>query len=491
VIYLTAHTEENLLPQAKVTMPFGYLFKPVKENDLHTAIEIALYRHTLEQALRESEKFSSSLLNNSPNPILVINSDSTIRYVNPALEGLTGFSSVELIGKQAPYPWCTEETQQHSDLDKNMSEGGQRIEELFQKKTGEQFLVEITYAPVKKNGELLYYIASWVNITERKIAEDAFERSQKDFRNLAENSSDTIIVTDIEGYVLFVNPAGLSLLDRKAEELLGELFGFPLITGKSTEIDIIRKDGAVRIGEMRVAETDWAGRRAYLIAIHDITERKRYEEKLQASLREKETLMREIHHRVKNNLQIISSLLNMQAMKATDEEVIESLLDSRGRIQTMSLIHTLLYQSENLEQVDMGVTLRKLVNFQLELYGKEAKEIASIVSAQGIILPISQAIPCGLIINELVSNALKHAFKGMGSGRIDVSMRADEDMITLSVKDNGVGIPEDVDIYAIGSLGLPLVRSLAEEQLHGKVKLNQEGGTEICIEFNKIMGNDT
>jgi len=146
----------------------------------------------------------------------------------------------------------------------------------------------------------------------------------------------------------------------------------------------------------------------------NITERKQAEEKIRASLREKEVLLREIHHRVKNNLQIISSLLNMQARKAKDKEVIESLLDSRSRIQTMSLIHTQLYQSENFEQVEMDITIRKLVSFILQIYAEAKTNITSMVTAEGITLSISQAIPCGLIVNELVSNAaLCHAFECM------------------------------------------------------------------------------
>jgi two-component sensor histidine kinase/DNA-binding response OmpR family regulator len=324
-------------------------------------------------------------------------------------------------------------------------------------------------------------------ITGHKQTEKTLEYNRRCFHNIVERSADGIIIVDKNGIVRFANSTAEAIFGHKAEELVGEMFGFPVMAKEFMEIDIIRSAGEMGIGEMRVVETEWDGESAYMISIRDITERKTYEEKLQASLREKETLMREIHHRVKNNLQIVSSLLNMQAMAATDEKVIEPLLDSRGRIQTMALIHTLLYQSENLERVDMGVTLRKLVNFQLEIYAKEKKAIATMVSAQWIILPIFQAIPCGLIINELVSNALKHAFKGMSEGKIDVSMRADGDRITLGVKDNGVGIPEDVDIYTTGSLGLPLVKSLAEEQLHGKLKLKQEGGTGICIEFNKIM----
>ncbi len=222
----------------------------------------------------------------------------------------------------------------------------------------------------------------------------------------------------------------------------------------------------------------------------NIVARKRAEEKIEASLREKEALLREIHHRVKNNLQIISSLLNMQARKAKDKKVIESLLDSRSRIQTMSLIHAQLYQSENLEQVKMGTTIPKLVSFLSQIYTQEKKNITSLVTAEGVILSISQAIPCGLIINELVSNALKHAFTGMTEGSIEISMRElAGDRIKLTVKDNGIGIPEELDIYKTDTLGLKIVRTLAEEQLKGKMELIRDKGTGFYVEFDKSITN--
>ena len=219
----------------------------------------------------------------------------------------------------------------------------------------------------------------------------------------------------------------------------------------------------------------------------EIGERTRAEDQIKASLKEKEVLLREIHHRVKNNLQIISSLLSMQARKAKDENVIMSLSDSGSRIHTMSLIHAQLYQSENLEQVEMGTAIRKLVSFLSQIYARDKKNITSVVTAEGIILSISQAIPCGLIINELVSNALKHAFKGMAEGSIEISMRElADDKIKLTVKDNGIGIPEELDIYKTDTLGLKLIRTLAEDQLKGKMELIRNEGTEIYVEFKSI-----
>ena len=156
----------------------------------------------------------------------------------------------------------------------------------------------------------------------------------------------------------------------------------------------------------------------------------------------------------------------------------------------MSLIHAQLYQSENLERIEMDVTIPKLVNFLFQIYAEAKKNITSVVTAEGVILSISQAIPCGLIINELVSNALKHAFTGMTEGRIEISIRdLAGDRIKLTVKDNGVGIPEELDIYKTDTLGLKIVRTLAEVQLKGKMGLIRDKGTEFYVQFDKSITN--
>jgi two-component sensor histidine kinase/CheY-like chemotaxis protein len=240
--------------------------------------------------------------------------------------------------------------------------------------------------------------------------------------------------------------------------------------------------------EIRVQERTAELAEANKLLRDEITERKRTEEKIQAALREKEELLREIHHRVKNNLQIISSLLDMQTLRIEDKKVVGALLDSRSRIQTMALIHTQLYQSENLEEVDMGNTIRKLVDELLQMYLKDETNISSVVTAEGIILPISQVIPLGLIINELVANALKHAFREMKKGCIEISIRElADDIIKLTVKDDGIGIPEDFDASNTKTLGLKLVRTLTEQQLKGKMALSRDGGTKFSIKYNKFI----
>jgi PAS domain S-box-containing protein len=219
--------------------------------------------------------------------------------------------------------------------------------------------------------------------------------------------------------------------------------------------------------------------------LHDITEHKRAEDQIKASLREKEVLLLEIHHRVKNNLQIVSSLLNMQARNAKDKDTIEILSESRDRIITMSLIHSQLYESKNLSEINMKGFMDKLLVQLLQISPVQDVKITPIVHTCDCSLPISIAVPVGLIVNELLSNASKHAFADRKEGEIEVSLTASEDgKINLTVSDDGVGLPPGFDIDESKTLGLRLVKILAEDQLQGNIEVTSDGGATFRIEFD-------
>jgi PAS domain S-box-containing protein len=219
IVYFSAYIDAERLQKTKGTEPFGYIIKPYDDSELRPTIEMALQRDELEKALRKSLEFRSDLLICSPNPIIVINPDSSVRYVNPALERLTGFSSAELIGCEAPYPWWTEETlrKTRSDLENAMRDGAQKLVEFFQKKNGERFRVEITAAPIMSGGELKYYLANWVDITERKKREEELEAHREHIKLI-----NKILRHDIINDLSVINSA-LRLYGRsKEEELLEE-----------------------------------------------------------------------------------------------------------------------------------------------------------------------------------------------------------------------------------------------------------------------------
>ena len=215
----------------------------------------------------------------------------------------------------------------------------------------------------------------------------------------------------------------------------------------------------------------------------EISERQRAEDQIKASLQEKDVLLREIHHRVKNNLQVIASLLNLQSRSITDEHVLEPLRESQNRIESMALIHQKLYDSDDLMVVDFAEYSRNLATHLLSSYGVSQVIALRVDSDAGISLAINSAIPCGLIINELVSNSLKYAFSAGQKGEIRIELRRKEDgRVTLTVADNGAGIPDEIDFRNTKSLGLRLVNILSG-QLEGTLELERIGGTKFELTF--------
>jgi two-component sensor histidine kinase len=202
-------------------------------------------------------------------------------------------------------------------------------------------------------------------------------------------------------------------------------------------------------------------------------------------LREKEILLKEIHHRVKNNLQVISSLLSLQSEKLQDQQAGQLFRDSQNRIRSMALIHEKLYQSHDLARIDIRGYIQSLSHFLMRSFAAEARSVDFQTQVDEIFLGIDQAVPCGLIINELVSNALKHAFPNHREGVVFIRLHKDgEGQIHLEVGDNGIGFPEGVDFQNTTSLGLQLVNSLVG-QLDGTITLNCTAGAIFLITFRE------
>jgi PAS domain S-box-containing protein len=215
----------------------------------------------------------------------------------------------------------------------------------------------------------------------------------------------------------------------------------------------------------------------------EIKERKKAEERIGISLKEKEALLREIHHRVKNNLQVISSLLDLQTGRLKDESSLDAFKESQNRVKSMSLIHEQLYQSQNLTKIDFDKYIKNLTINLLYLYGDNPDKISIKINARDVFLNIDKAIPCGLMINELVSNSLKHGFPGGKQGEIFINFRLDNDKrYTLTVNDNGIGFPEKFILQNTESLGLQLVNMLTQ-QLKGTIELDRNHGTTFTIKF--------
>ena len=339
--------------------------------------------------------------------------------------------------------------------------------------------------------------------SKHKRTEEALGESEGLLKAIIESTADGILVVDKENHVTHSNtkfaelwqiPEKLIKLkdDKKLLNYVIDQLEKPeaflskvreLYKSSKKDLDTLHfKDGQVfeRFSCPLIRNEEIAGR---VWSFRDITERNLAEEKIKASLEEKEVMLREIHHRVKNNMQIMSSLLRLQSGKIKDKKTLEIFKTSQSRIRSMAFIHESLYQSEDLARIDFSDYTRRVTTHLFSLYGARTAPINYKVEVKDVFLDINTAIPCGLIINELVTNSLKHAFPDDRRGEMLVKMRVDKrGKHTLIVKDTGIGFPERLGFRETETLGMQLVTDLVI-QIEGSIKLNREGGTTFTIVF--------
>jgi PAS domain S-box-containing protein len=239
------------------------------------------------------------------------------------------------------------------------------------------------------------------------------------------------------------------------------------------------------LGDVEWDEGDLALLRTVSEIIGNAFERNLAEEKLRSSLAEKEILLREVHHRVKNNLQVVSSLLDLSMLHSDNAHTRRILEDARSKVNTMALIHTHLYRDAELDRINIAKCLENLVE-QLSCIYSSSGSVDTVIQSSDVLLDINQAIPCALVLNELVSNAFKHAFMDRRGGTIEIAIGEERtDEVSVLLRDNGIGMPEGLDLDTAGSLGLTLVNNLVKNQLKGRVTMRRDGGTEYSIRFKK------
>lgn len=250
------------------------------------------------------------------------------------------------------------------------------------------------------------------------------------------------------------------------------------------DFEWLRKDGnRINVTMETAPIIDEDGNYSGAIAgVIDITERMRAEEKIKAALIEKEVLLKEVHHRVKNNLAVVSSLLSLQARNIEDDNIRKIFDESRSRIRSMALVHEDLYQSADLARVNFADYIRALARQLFIIYNIDPDRIQLQIDVENVTLGIDMAVPCGLLINELLTNSIKYAFPGDRSGEVHVGLYSENDKHVLSVSDNGVGLPQDLDWQETETLGLQLIKALSG-QIRGDVELDCSAGTAFRITF--------
>jgi PAS domain S-box-containing protein len=465
-------------------------------------------RKQAEEALRREKDFAESLIQTAQTIVLVLDTTGHIVRINPYMEEVSGRRLEEVQGKD----WFSTFLPKS---DRN------RMKELFLKaindiqtrgninpivtKDGREIDIE-WYDKTLKNeeGTVIGLLSTGQDITDRKQAEEIIQRSEEKFAKAFHSSPIlTAISTIEEGRFLDINGIFLQTLLFSREEVIGKtslelgLFANPLqrqairkITeengyAKNIEIQMVARNGQIINGLFSAEQLTVNNEKCWLTVMVDVTEQKQAEEMLKASLREKEILLNEIHHRVKNNMQVISSLLKLQASASGNPELTERLNESQSRIHAMALVHEKLYGSKDFTRIDLAGYVRTLSQELFQSHKINQWKIALVVQTDGeVYVDVNKAIPCGLILNELISNALKHAFPGGRQGDLQILLRESENTeIEIVVRDNGLGLPDNIDIHAPRSLGLDLVNGLVTKQLDGQIEVRRDKGTEFRIKF--------
>ena len=443
--------------------------------------------------------YLNSLFENSPEAIVLLDEHNRVIQANPEFYRLFGYSESEVEGQHIDMLVAGEEEYAEAVHFSEEAEAGRHLnaESIRHRKDGQPVEVSILGAPIEVEGKVVGIFGIYRDISDRKRVERKLALSEQKHRELFENAPIGIFQSTSEGRFITVNNSMARIFgfdDTESvvayyKDLANSLYYRP--ERRAQFLDALLKDGEVKNFELEAYRRDgvviWISLNArisycynsgsFIIDgfISDMTDLKQTEHKLQTSLREKNVLLQEVHHRVKNNMQIISSMLNLEAMNVGDSHNKELLYVMQNRIQAMALVHEKLYASEQIEVVDLGEYTRDLCIQVLDVI---STELAPKVDFRLESIPsgIDFSVPYGLIVNELVMNAYKHAFEGIAFPKITVELRHQAEQLMLKIRDNGVGLPHNFDIAKTPTLGMNLIHSLIV-QLGGQVSVFNRDGT--------------
>lgn len=471
-------------------------------------------RKEAEDALRANAAILSTVFNSSPIPIAVTGlADRHFINVNEAWQKRIGYSKLEAIGHTSMELNLFPDDTERQRLVELVRTGGkvQGLEVKVRQKSGEIANLLMSAVLIEVDGRSCILTMA-LDFTERKRAEDALKESNRKINTIVNNLRGVVYrcANDTEWTMQYISDGIFELSGYPAEEFVGNrVRSFNSIIEPSDRTAVWSGIQAALEArqhftlEYRIhtaaGDTKWVwerGRGVFeddaLVALEgfvsDITERRRAEEAVRDSLREKDTLLKEIHHRVKNNLQVVSSLLSLQASIAGDPGLRVVLMESQNRVRSMALVHEQLYQSQNLAAIDFRKYLEHVSKLLMNSFGRQ--DVTCAIAADDIWMDIDRAIPCGLIVNELVTNALKHAFTDHQPGRVDLRIRKEGTDIVMVVEDNGSGMRPGVDFPSAKSMGATIVHTLVE-QLEGTITVEQGAGTRFVVRFPQTKGETT
>ncbi len=473
---------------------------------------------------------ADDILSTMNEALVLLNPKGEVVTANRSAQRLLGYSEGELKGKNLDMIFVDERIARSVMNDVVLKRKAKNYDCALRTRNGENVGVMLSCSLIQQDDKLSGVVCVARDVREELRAREEIERSEARYRDLVEKAGIAILVDDRSGHFRYFNKRFADLFGYSMKEMekqaiqtlahpddLGWIMNYheKRFRGEKAphryEFRGVRKSGSVIHLEIDVTVLRERGRvvgtRSY---IWDISERKKIEEQLdkargeletrvqerteelmranealQTALVEKEVLLREIHHRVKNNLQVISSILNLQSRHAEDKHTRDVLEESRSRIQSMTMVYEQLYQAEDLSRIDFRKYISNLATALHASHHANHEAIKLNADIDDFQLDIGTAIPCGLIVSELVLNSLKHAFPDNAQGQIDVTFRAGKKMqCTLKVKDDGVGFPDNLDFDSADTLGLQLVRALVD-QLDGNILVKRSNGVEFIIKFKR------
>ena len=429
--------------------------------------------------------------------------NSEIIFVNRAFEKFTGYEAEKVIGRNPDFlhgPKTSEKIKKKvNEQIKNRK--SLREEFINYKKDGTPYWVELDMSPFPTSESgFEYWVGINRDITQRKKAERKLEESEKRYRAFAELSFDAIFEIALDGTILDCNKRATELFGYDRSELVGmntvqlmpeeyresqpDIISDSVTTGdEAWERTYKKKDGTYFPTEIHTKTYEIGDQKRLIAYVRDNTAHKKYENAIRKSLKEKETLLSEVHHRVKNNLAIISGLLEMQVFNTDDEQLLYKLQESQSRIQSIAMVHEKLYSSDSFSEIAIDDYINDLLGIVTDSMADFEKSVTIEKDMDSVTLAVGQAIPCGLLLNELITNSYKHAFENRDKGTIKICLSKEGKTIVLSVQDNGVGLPDDFDIQNESSLGMTLVNTLVK-QLEGELKVSSKQGSHFTITFD-------
>jgi hypothetical protein len=465
----------------------------------------AIERELALEALADSERRYEALLANLSEIVFQIDLEARWRFLNPTWEEITGNVAGQSLGRRFTDFVHPDDALAALEGFGSLVSGRENTVEnelRFRHRSGRDLWFHVTARPQFDGaGRMIGVTGTLVDITSRRLAQAALGAVERRFAAVFTSSSDALLLVDAHsGMITECNPRAIEMFECvQASELVGassdSLWRDPLPPeiveeGRARinrgeawtrEVEHVTRRGRVFWGQMAMARMTADAVGTTLLRVTDINELKRSEERLRASLVEKEVLLKEVYHRVKNNLQIISALLRMQTRRVTDQHALEALEDSISRVMAMSMVHEKLYQAQNLVSIDFLAFAQSLVGFLNQLAIGTKASVSVEVSGASLALSIDQAIPLGLVLNELVTNSLKYAFPEGRGGRVSIWIQRDSPTAArVVVSDNGVGLPTEVDVERPEGIGFRIVRMLVE-QMHGSIVMESGGGLRATV----------